>query len=224
MKRLGMITIGQAPRQDVAPIVEKYLENRAELVQAGALDGMSKMQIEAELAPMPGDYVLTSKLVNGDSVTLSREKIKPLIQQKITQMEAKGITTILLLCTGVFPGLQAVSSVLIEPDHIIPPSVKALLGGRKLGVVSPLPEQMDNLKQKFIPIGVHPAAAAANPYKPGIEQFIEAAKSLKEQKADVLIMDCMGYTEKMREIVAEASGLPVILSNALMAKLVAEII
>ncbi|MFP7492465.1 AroM family protein [Terribacillus saccharophilus] len=224
MKKLGMITIGQAPRHDVAPIVEKYLDQRAELVQAGALDGMSKAQIEAELAPGPEDYVLTSKLVSGESVNLSREKIKPLIQQKIEQMEADGITTILLLCTGVFPGLQARSSVLIEPDHIIPPSVKALLGDRKLGVVSPLPEQMDNLKQKFIPYDIEPAAAAANPYQPGTEQFAQAAKELKELDADVLILDCMGYTEEMRDIAAEASGLPVILSNALMAKLVAEII
>ncbi|MXO80555.1 AroM protein, partial [Paenibacillus sp. OT2-17] len=39
MHKLGMITIGQAPRSDVAPIVERALEGRAELVQAGALDG-----------------------------------------------------------------------------------------------------------------------------------------------------------------------------------------
>lgn len=41
-----MITIGQAPRNDVAPIIEKYLEGRAELVQVGVLDGMTKEFIE----------------------------------------------------------------------------------------------------------------------------------------------------------------------------------
>lgn len=46
MERLGMITIGQAPRNDVAPIIEKYLEGRAELVQVGVLDGMTKEFIE----------------------------------------------------------------------------------------------------------------------------------------------------------------------------------
>lgn len=73
MKKLGMITIGQAPRTDVAPIVEKYV-NKAELVQVGVLDGMSKDYIQTNLYPEEGDYVLTSRLVTNESVVMSREK------------------------------------------------------------------------------------------------------------------------------------------------------
>ena len=62
MKKLGMITIGQAPRADIAPFIEKYLDGRAELIQVGALDGMSKEYIEQSLSPGKGDYVLTSRL------------------------------------------------------------------------------------------------------------------------------------------------------------------
>ncbi|KAF6564715.1 protein aroM [Paenibacillus sp. EKM202P] len=48
MYKLGMITIGQSLRSDVAPIVERALEERAELVKAlGAAAG-------ARLATMLG--------------------------------------------------------------------------------------------------------------------------------------------------------------------------
>lgn len=67
-----MITIGQAPRTDVAPIMEKYLENRAELVQMGALDGLTKTYIDERMAPGEEDYVLTSRLTTGEHVVMSR--------------------------------------------------------------------------------------------------------------------------------------------------------
>ncbi|WP_019120373.1 AroM family protein [Brevibacillus massiliensis] len=223
MKKLGMITIGQAPRTDVAPIIEKYLDGRAELVQSGVLDGLTKEWIEQNLAPESGDYVLTSRLTNGDNVVMSRQKIQPILQEKIYQLEDMGIKQILLLCTGVFPGLATRQSYLIEPDHIIPPTVKALAGERRLGVLVPLPEQKENLKPKYLPYGMTPAFAVASPYHNDREKMEQAACELKE-KADLILLDCMGYTEEARELVAKASGLPVILSNALIGKLVSEMI
>lgn len=223
MERLGMITIGQAPRTDVAPIIERYLEGRAELVQVGVLDGFSKEYIETNLAPEPGEYVLTSRLTTGESVVFAREKIQPIMQRKIHELEDTGIKQILLLCTGVFPGLKTNTAHLIEPDLIIPPAVKAMTGGRRLGVMVPLPEQTDNLQPKYSPLGMNPVFGIASPYKNDEENFHKAANELKDQ-ADLILMDCMGYTEAARELVQKISGKPVILSNALMAKLVSEMI
>lgn len=223
MVRLGMITIGQAPRSDVAPIIEKYLEHRAELFQVGVLDGFTKAYIEEHLAPGTDDYVLTSRLTTGESVLMSRAKIQPILQQKINQLEALGIKQILLLCTGVFPGLQTTTSYLIEPDHIIPPAIKAMLGSRRLGVLVPLVEQMDSLQPKYAPFGMSPVFAVASPYKNDLLNFRAAANQFKD-KVDLILLDCMGYTEQARELVSEATGLPVVLSNAVMAKLVSEMI
>ncbi|WP_223066306.1 AroM family protein [Paenibacillus caui] len=223
MKKLGMITIGQAPRTDVAPIVEKYLPEGVEIVQAGVLDGFTKSYIETHLRPKENDYTLTSRLTTGESAVMGRSKIQPILQDKIYEMEENGIQQILLLCTGVFPGLQTRTSYLIEPDHIIPPAVKAMVGSRKLGVIVPLIEQKENLKPKFLPHGLQPDFAVASPYVFDERNFGKAAGELKD-KVDIILLDCMGYTEKARALVAEASGLPVILSNAIMAKLVSEMI
>ncbi|WP_179031993.1 AroM family protein [Paenibacillus kribbensis] len=223
MHKLGMITIGQAPRSDVAPIVERALEGRAELVQAGALDGLSSDYIQQHLSPSPGEYVLTSRLTTGESVVISREKIQPLLQDKITRMEEQGIRTILLLCTGVFPGLHTRTAFLIEPDHVLPPVLKAMSSGRRLGLIGPLEEQKDNLKLKFTPYGLNPKFAAASPYSGSAEEFRQAAGQFKDQ-ADLIVLDCMGYTETHRELVARYAGVPVVLSNALIGKLVSEMV
>lgn len=218
-----MITIGQAPRTDVAPIIEKYLDGRAELVQVGVLDGMSKEYIEENLYPEKDDYVLTSRLVTNESVVMSREKIKPILQEKITYLEQQGIEQILLLCTGVFPGLTTSSSYLIEPDHVIPPTVKAMVGDRRFGVIVPLSEQKESLYPKFSPFGLEPLFAVASPYHHDQAGYEEAAENLKN-KVDIILLDCMGYTEEAREMISKATGLPVILSNAIMAKLTSEMI
>lgn len=223
VKRLGMITIGQAPRSDVAPIVSKYIEDRAELVQAGALDGLSKAYIEEQLYPGEGDYVLTSRLTTGESVVMARHKMQPLLQSKIDDLEERGIKQILLLCTGVFPGLVTRTAYLIEPDHIIPPAIKAMVGGRRLGVLVPLAEQTETLRAKYEPYGLDPVFAVASPYNRSASEYRQAAEELK-RKADLVLMDCMGYTEEARSLMAEATGLPVVLSNSLMAKLVSEMI
>jgi protein AroM len=223
MKRLGMITIGQAPRTDVAPIIEKYLEGRTELIQVGVLDGFSKAYIEQHLYPEADDYVLTSRLTTGESVIMGRGKIQPILQKKIEELEHLGLQQILLLCTGVFPGLKTKTSYLIEPDHIIPPAVKAMVGPRRLGVMVPLVEQTDILQPKYAPLGMNPVFAVASPYKNELANFLEAANELKD-KVDIILLDCMGYTEEARDLVSGAAGLPVVLSNAIMAKLVSEMI
>lgn len=220
---LGMITIGQVPRTDVAPFLLRQLEGRAELVQAGVLDGWSFEAIEAELSPVGSSYVLTSRLADGQAVVVARDKIMPLLQRKITALEARGIRHILLLCTGVFPGLQAASAHLIEPDRILTPAVAALAGNRRLGVVCPLPEQADALVTKFAEYGVEPVFAAASPYTGSWQDFAAAVKELNG-RADVLLLDCMGYTEEHRSWVTALSGLPTILSSSLMSKLVSEVI
>ncbi|MEK4851137.1 AroM family protein [Paenibacillus sp. FSL H7-0756] len=222
MKNIGLITIGQAPRQDVAPIIEKYLEGKAGLVQSGVLDGFTAEQVREFYSPGPGEYVLTTRMADGSAAVISRERIQSVLQGKIDAMEAAGIRTILLACTGVFPGLHTSAAHLIEPDRIIPPVVQAMLDGRRLGLIGPLPEQEDAMIEKFAGAGVRLPFAAASPYTGTEADFRAAAERLRDH-ADVIVLDCMGYVEQHRQWAASA-GVPAVLSNALMGKLVAEMV
>ncbi|RYL87041.1 AroM family protein [Sporolactobacillus sp. THM19-2] len=215
---LGIVTIGQSPRTDVQPILEENLSERT-FVQKGALDGFTKDFIEKHLAPSgPScEYVLTSRLKDGNHVSMDRRKLQPFVQKKIDEFEREGVEYILLLCTGVFKNLKTNTAQIIEPDHVIPPIVKLMIGNKRLGVIVPLKEQITNLDDKFTCAGLEPIFSFASPYEKNREAFHQAGLELKE-KTDFVLMDCMGYTEEMRQWIAEDTEKPTILSNALIVK------
>ena len=54
MKKIGAITVGQSPRVDLIPEIQPILGDSVEIIQAGALDGLSKGEI-AKFVPRPGE-------------------------------------------------------------------------------------------------------------------------------------------------------------------------
>ena len=63
----------------------------------------------------------------------------------------------------------------------------------------------------------------ASPY--GEDHLIEeAGRQFGQMDIDLIVLDCMGYQEKHRKLVAAASGKPVILSKALAAKMASELL
>ena len=89
MKKLGLITVGQAPRDDVIIDLLPIFGPEIELIQAGALDGLSLQEISS-FAPQDGDYVLVSRLKDGSSAVFAERYIIPRLQECIFKLE-KGI-------------------------------------------------------------------------------------------------------------------------------------
>ena len=52
---LGTLTIGQAPRPDVVPIIDRYIASRVRRIHRGVLDGLSRAEIDARYKPEPGE-------------------------------------------------------------------------------------------------------------------------------------------------------------------------
>lgn len=223
MIKLGIVTIGQAPRSDVTPILLRYLGDRVELVQAGVLDGLTREEIAEQFQPEPGDVVLTSRLLDGGSAVMEASKVEPVLQAKIEELEDRGCRHILVLCTGEFSRLRTRQAVLLEPDLLLPPIVAAIAGSRRFGVISPLPEQRQAILEKWAKFGLQPCFASASPYRYNEDEMRQACAEMKAD-AELVLLDCMGYTEEMRAFAAQESRLPVILSNALMAKIISEMI
>lgn len=213
---LGILTVGQSPRDDVMPHIRPYLPPDTSVVEAGALDGLDDAEIQA-MAPMDGDYVLTSRLRDGRPVRVGRERIMGLMQARIRWLEAQGANPILILCTGEFPEFTS-RALLIEPDRLLTAVVRGL-GVRRLAVFVPLEEQVDEIVEKWRDIDPRPDVAVATPYGP-IEAIEEGARTLRETTADVLVLDCMGYTEAHRQIVARHVPRPVLLASATVARVV----
>lgn len=223
MSKLGTLTIGQAPRTDITPILDGVLDARLPRRHAGVLDGLSRAEIERGFAAEAGKPVLITKLLDGSAVVIDRARTEAAAQAKLALLEAEGCSTILMLCTGHFESLRTETARLIEPDRILPPTVAALVQGAELGIIVPLAEQISSEAGKWAPLGRTPLYAAASPYGGEGAAVADAARDLARRGAQVLLMDCMGFVERHRREAVEA-GLPVILSNSLIAKLVSEIV
>ena len=100
--KIGAITIGQAPRTDITRDILPLLPDYMTLTEYGALDDMTYEEVMSQFAPSEDDEVLVSRMRDGRQAKFTERFIRPLVQQKIDQAEAEGVSAIILFCTGVF--------------------------------------------------------------------------------------------------------------------------
>ena len=64
---LGTLTVGQAPRADITPLLDAVLPPSTPRLHAGVLDGLSAQTIARNFAPKPGGALLTTRLLDGSA-------------------------------------------------------------------------------------------------------------------------------------------------------------
>lgn len=221
MKTLLCITIGQAPRNDMLESMKPYLNN-FNIIQRGALDGLTKENILKNYSPEEGDYILESRLKSGAYVNFSEEKIIDKIQE-IIYKEEDSVDFILMLCTGVFDYEFKTKKSIIFPQKLIDPVVRELVGNKKLVVLSPAEVQLPQSRKKWGDIVKNSEFTFVSPYAKKDEEFENAAEFINNENADVVFMDCMGYSLEMQKYFREKTKASVILGNALIGKLISEL-
>lgn len=219
MKSLGIVTIGQSPRRDMMPEMVPLLGN-VQIYERGALDDCD-LEAVSRLTPMSGDETLTTRMRSGEAVVIGKASIVPMVQRCIDDLEHDGVSGTLVVCTGKFPTLRHTMPLFLA-SHLITHGVCGLVQDEKLGVICPLPEQCEDSERKFSSCIVS-AVSSSSPYTDGKERLAQAAHDVAMSGAQIIVLDCMGYTEVHRSIVAKATGLPVLLSRTIVARLVAEI-
>ena len=219
MKTVGMITIGQAPRDDVVPEMEKILGPEVRIVQAGALDGLSGAEIAA-LAPGPGQFPLITRLLDGTSVVIAKESIIPRLQACLDRLAGEA-TGFAILCTGRFPRFRCRHPVL-EPEPILFAAAQAIVSEGPLGVIVPIEAQRSAATAHWSRITPAVTVAVASPYA-GAAPLVSAAEDLRRAGARLVVMECMGFTQAARSVVRDLTGAAVLLPSSLVARVVAEV-
>ena len=128
---LGLITIGQSPREDVVASMFGHVQEGA-FIETGALDGLEADQISV-LFPVDGEAPLVTRLRDGSEVCVAKQRLMPLMEQAVSRLEEHGCATICVLCTGEFPRLGR-SALMIFPDRVVGHLVEAVLPAGRLGV------------------------------------------------------------------------------------------
>jgi protein AroM len=209
--KLGLVTIGQSPRDDVMPSMFPCMDH-SDILQAGALDGMSAEQI-AGLAPGGGEHPLVTRLRSGAEVVISKERVTPSMQRAVEDVAESGASLICILCTGEFNLLHQ-SSRLVYPDRLLKGVVDAVAPGGRLGVLMPHAGQASWMQEKWASNRRQVQLEVFSPYQ-SIDDLTSAGQSLKRAGSEMIVMDCMGYTVEMQGIMMDASEVPVVLANSM---------
>ena len=215
-KIFGAVTIGQAPRLDITGDILAILGSDYRVVERGALDGMAGEEIE-QLRPLPGDDVLVTRLTDGRIAQLAERRITPLVQQKVNSLFDQGITVVVLLCTGHFPGFKA-NGVVLRPQELLNNAAAVWGRSRLTAVLCPTPEHIPQMKRQWSAIlAAEPQVKAVSPYlgMAGVEQ---AARELREACVQLVVLDCIAYTLGMKTRVQEITGTEVLLPRSLAAE------
>lgn len=218
--KLGAITIGQSPRDDMVPEIEEVLGKEFEIIQCGALDDFTYQEIIDRFSPTAGEDVLVSKLRDGREVIFAERHIIPLLQNCIDKLATQGIEAILMLCTGRFPEFNY-SGLIIKPQMVLHKLVAGSIGDKTLGIMVPDENQIEQIKQWWNESGLKVELKAASPYQL-LEKIVETAKEFSSD-VEVIFLDCMGFTREMKELVSAASGKKVILPRIMIAAVVREL-
>lgn len=204
---LGIITIGQSPRVDMAEDIKNILGHKFNVIEKGVLDDFDIEYVRQNLYPHAEHTVLVSRMRSGEEIILSEEKVIPLLQNCIYDLENQGCKLVILLCTGRFPEFQH-DSILIYPQKIIHKLAEVLLEG-VLGIIIPNRDQVEQIKKYWEDKNIKTKIVVASPYL-SVDDLNEVCKEFGYD-ISIILMDCMGYSSSMKNIVSNNTGKVIIL-------------
>lgn len=219
MSTFGFLTIGQAPRNDVLASMLPEVDNQR-VIQQGALDDLAHEQI-LQLRPREGEQPLVTRMRDGTEVLLAKNRLLPYLQRAVTRTVTEGAGVLVILCTGEFSGLDLPRPA-IFPDRVLREVVDAVLPSGTLGMLMPHDGQMTGMREKWQAPGRRFIGAAASPYT-APDDLARLGHRLAAGGADLIVMDCIGYTQAMRASVAAEAGVPIILANRLVGRVIEEL-
>jgi protein AroM len=223
MISVGLVTIGQAPRDDVVPDMAEILGRDVRLLQAGALDGLAAAEIAA-LAPRGDDEILVTRLADGSSVFVAKTHMVPRLQARIAWLEDQGVALTVVLCTGAFPPLVA-RRPLLEPQPLLLGLLRATTVPGRLGVLTPSVPHVPQTEARWRADGFDALVVPLSPYEETDAAAVRrAADALRAGGAGLVVMDCIGFRRKTRDELSHLVGAPVLVANLVVARVAAELL
>lgn len=211
--KVGLLTIGQSPRTDVAPEIKSLLSCRAEIVEAGLLDHRQAHEIQ-RLQPDPGEVPLISRLRSGRQVLLGESKVSTLLSEAVHSLRKdKAVDLVGILCTHEFPQ-SGFSLPVLFPFDYLRLLINHVLEAKKIGIVVPLEGQVGMAGKKW---GREKAIVVVkSPYAEG-ERWEAIAQEFVSHKIDAVILDCIGYKIPDKKELQKFLGVPILLPRLILA-------
>ncbi|MFX1282405.1 MAG: AroM family protein [Promethearchaeota archaeon] len=211
--RIGVLTIGQSPREDIMADIIPLLLPHIEIVEGGLLDNVSSEEI-GDLKPKAHEIPLITRLRDGSQVQLSEKKVIEFLPKAIDQMKTKAkVNAIGILCTHSFQ-YDNVFFPVIFPFDLLRFLVNRILKIRILGVVVPLKNQIAKTRQKWETEKI--VIEAKSPYIKG-ESWEIITQSFIEEEVEAIILDCIGFRLMDKQKIHNLINVPILLPSIILA-------
>lgn len=211
--KVGFLTIGQSPREDLIPEIKPLILPHIEIVEHGLLDNLSPEEIKL-LRPEMKETPLVTRLRDGSQVQLSERKISELLPKAIDLMKTRmDVKAVGILCTHDFPKTKF-PCLAIFPFDYLQFLINHILEIGSLGVVVPLENQVEMAKKKWKKEKT--VVVTKSPYTEG-KIWDEIAKIFAQEKVEAVILDCIGYKINDRKEIQSLIHVPTLLPRAILA-------
>ena len=220
---LAILTIGIVPLQEVLPLLTEYIDEK-NISHHSLLGNLSREKVMAEYAPQAGEETILTLLNDNQLAQVSRRKIERDLQSVVEVLDNQGYDVILLMSTAAIRGMTVRNTIFLEPLRILPPLVSSIVEGHQVGVIVPVEELLKAQAQKWQILQKTPLFSLGDPVHDSEQKIIEAGKELLANGADVIMLDCLGFNQRHRDLLQKQLDVPVLLSNVLIARLAAELL
>jgi len=218
---LGIITVGQAPRDDIAALFAAHAPAGTKVILRGALDGLTDAEVDA-LPPESGGDTLYTRLRGQRDVKISKKAVAARSSAALAQLRNDGCDVLVYACTGEFPPMAGDEGVLF-PSRILAGLAAGLLPQGRLGLLIPLAEQGEKLASKWSRPGLDVVVEALAP-SAGKDEAAAAARRLAAHKPDLVAMDCMSYAPATKEWIKGPLGVPALLAITVTGRVLREML
>ena len=210
---LGIVTIGQTPRPEIEGVCRPYA-GAAAIRIVGALDGLTREQVR-RLEDSGGAYPLLVRLADGGTAEVPLRVLVPRVTARAAGLAETGAQLVVIWCAGDFPEIACPVPVL-RPGRLVPACAVEMMRTRTIGVVTPVPGQVEAARAKWQADGF---AATVTWAAPGdADGLARAGRELSGAAIELVVLDCMGHGEGARREIARLSGHPVISAQSLTAR------
>ncbi len=214
MRRVAALTVGQSPRPEMMAEINA-LAPGLEIIHAGAMDGVTDACGQKAITGVP----LITRFRDGRSVLVDRHEARDRLQALIDGY-GKQVDAVIVLCTEDFSSLKA-PVPLILPFRIGGAFVASLGLTGPLGIICPLPEQVEWCRARWQFLALNPVVEAASPFEDGA--MIRAGQTLARSSCQMIILDCASYGLEHARRLAKETGVPSLSLRSLTWSAVAEI-
>ena len=200
------------------PEIARLLPDGTRIIERGALDGISHADVAA-LAPAPGEDLLVTRLRDGSEVRVSEARLRPRLQEAADHVCERGARIVAVLCTGSLHNLRYPVPLLFLAAVVRNVASVAAAAGRPAAVV-PRDRQVEAARADWADAAASVRILTASPYGP-LDALRQAGAALADWRPDLVVLDCLGFDQRMQHLVSESVQAPVILPRIVLAEVIA---